>query len=48
MFEYGIDMLGGSIVTDIDPVLRTVSQGGNFRQVKAAGVRLVTVEKNRS
>jgi uncharacterized protein (DUF4213/DUF364 family) len=47
MFQYGIDMLGGSIVIDIDPVLRTVRQGGNFRQVKKAGVRLVTVEKTR-
>ncbi len=45
MFDYGIDMLGGSIVTDMDRVLLAVSQGANFRQVKAAGVRLVTMEK---
>lgn len=45
MFEYGIDLLGGSIVTDIKPVLLAVSQGANFRQVKSAGVRLVTMEK---
>lgn len=45
MFEYGVDILGGSIVIDIDSVLLAVSQGANFRQVKTAGVRLVTMEK---
>jgi uncharacterized protein (DUF4213/DUF364 family) len=44
MFEYGINILGGSIVTDIEAVLLAVSQGANFRQVKSAGVRLVTME----
>jgi uncharacterized protein (DUF4213/DUF364 family) len=40
-----VDLVSGSIVTDIDPVLKTVSQGGNFRQVHHAGVRLVTLAR---
>ena len=43
MFDYGIDMLCGSIVSEIELVIRTVRQGGNFRQVHRAGVRLVTM-----
>jgi uncharacterized protein (DUF4213/DUF364 family) len=42
MFEYGVDWLAGSIIEDINAVMRVVSQGGNFRQVRRAGVRLVT------
>ena len=45
LFDYGVDMLSGSIVTEIEAVLRAVSQGANFRQVHRAGVRLVTVNK---
>jgi len=45
MFEMGIDILAGSIVTDIENVLRVVSEGANFRQVKRAGVRLVTISR---
>jgi len=43
LFEHGISALSGAIVTDIEPVLRLVSQGGNFRQVHKAGVRLVNI-----
>lgn len=43
LFEYGVDLLSGSIVTRINPVLQTLMQGGNFRQVHRAGVRLVTM-----
>ena len=45
LFDYGIDLLCGSIVSDIEPVVRTVQQGGNFRQVHRAGVRLVTTAR---
>jgi uncharacterized protein (DUF4213/DUF364 family) len=45
MFEVGVDILAGSIVTNVDAVLRVVSEGANFRQVKKAGVRLVTVAR---
>jgi uncharacterized protein (DUF4213/DUF364 family) len=43
LFNYGISLLCGSVVTAIDPVLRAVRQGGNFRQIHRAGVRLVSV-----
>lgn len=43
LFDYGADILCGSVVTDIEAVLRTVVQGGNFRQVHRAGVRTVTM-----
>lgn len=43
-FEYGVDILSGSVVEDIESVLFTVGQGGNFRQVHRAGVRLVTMQ----
>lgn len=41
----GIDILCGSVVFDIDPVLRVVGQGGNFRQVRRAGVQPVTMAR---
>jgi uncharacterized protein (DUF4213/DUF364 family) len=45
LFEQGIDMLCGSIVEQIDPVVDSVIRGDHFRAVKKAGVRLVTIEK---
>lgn len=45
LLEASVDLVSGSIVIDIEPVLRTVSQGGNFRQVHRAGVRLVTLAR---
>jgi hypothetical protein len=46
LFSYGVDMLCGSVVMAIEPVLQTVSQGGNFPQVHRAGVRLVTFDRS--
>jgi uncharacterized protein (DUF4213/DUF364 family) len=46
LFEYGVDIISGSQVVRIDPVLEAISQGANFRQVHRAGVRLVTAEKS--
>jgi uncharacterized protein (DUF4213/DUF364 family) len=43
LWQYGVDWLSGAIVEDIPAVLRTLGQGGNFRQIHKAGVRLVTV-----
>jgi uncharacterized protein (DUF4213/DUF364 family) len=44
-FEHGVDVVSGAVVTAIQPVLRLVSQGGNFRQVHHGGVRLVNIYK---
>jgi hypothetical protein len=46
LFDHGVDILSGAVVTAIEPVLRIVSQGGNFRQVHRAGIRLVNMSKN--
>ncbi|RJQ55193.1 MAG: hypothetical protein C4530_16340 [Desulfobacteraceae bacterium] len=35
-FDYGVDALCGTKVTDAETVLRCVSQGANFRQIKGA------------
>jgi len=45
LFEHGINMLCGSIVEIIDPVLDSIRSGNGFRQIKRHGVRLVTIEK---
>jgi uncharacterized protein (DUF4213/DUF364 family) len=45
LFDYGIDVISGAVVIDTQPVLKVVSQGGNFRQVHRAGVRLVNILK---
>jgi len=47
LFEYGIDMLAGSVVTDKDVVLRSVSEGASFQQLKKnGGVRFVNIIKD--
>jgi uncharacterized protein (DUF4213/DUF364 family) len=45
LFNYGVHILSGSIVTNVEAVLQTVGQGGSFRQVHRAGVRLVTMTR---
>jgi uncharacterized protein (DUF4213/DUF364 family) len=45
LFDYGVHILSGSIVEDLEAVLDTVGQGASFRQVHRAGVRLVTMQK---
>jgi uncharacterized protein (DUF4213/DUF364 family) len=45
LFDYGVDVISGAIVENVEPVLRVVMQGGNFRQVHQAGVRLVNIGK---
>jgi len=37
LFEYGIDMLSGAIVTEKDAVLKSISEGAGFMQVKKNG-----------
>jgi hypothetical protein len=46
LFDYGINLLCGSVVTQIEPVLAAVRQGANFRQVHQAGVRLVSTARS--
>lgn len=43
LFEYGVDVIAGTQVVDIDTTLRCISQGATFRQVK--GVKLLTMTK---
>ncbi len=45
LFAHGIDMVCGSIVERIDPVLDGIISGNGFRKIKPLGVRLVTMEK---
>jgi uncharacterized protein (DUF4213/DUF364 family) len=41
LFNYGVDIISGTVVEDEAAVLRTVGQGASFRQVE--GVRLLTL-----
>lgn len=43
LFDHGVDAVSGAVVKDTESVLRYVSQGASFQQIK--GVRLVTMEK---
>ena len=43
LFDYGINAVSGTRVIDPETVLRCVSQGATFRQIK--GVRLLTMER---
>jgi uncharacterized protein (DUF4213/DUF364 family) len=45
LFKHRIDILCGSLVTAIDPVVRAVGQGADFHQIRRAGVRLVTMSR---
>jgi len=44
LFDYGADVVSGTLVTDPETVLRYVSQGATFRQIKRSkGVKLLTL-----
>ena len=43
LFDYGVDAISGTIVTDIPAALTAVSQGANFRQI--VGKRLLTLAR---
>jgi len=43
LFHYGVDAVSGTKVVDSEAVLRGVSQGATFRQLK--GIRLLTMER---
>ncbi len=47
LFEYGIDFLSGTRVIDPERVLRSISEGCHFRQLKKrGGVELLTLAKD--
>jgi uncharacterized protein (DUF4213/DUF364 family) len=44
LFKVGVDAVSGTVVTDPEPVQRSVGQGATFRQIKrAGGLRLLTL-----
>ncbi|MBN1146588.1 MAG: DUF364 domain-containing protein [Anaerolineales bacterium] len=43
LYEHGIDVLCGSVIDKITPVLEGVEAGEHFRQIQRRGVRLVTM-----
>jgi len=46
LFDYGADVISGTLVTDPETVLRYVSQGASFRQIKrSGGVKLLTMTR---
>ncbi len=48
LFDYGVDVVSGTLVTDPDIVLRYISQGATFRQIKrSGGVKLLTLTHDR-
>ncbi|MFQ5855334.1 MAG: Rossmann-like domain-containing protein [Anaerolineae bacterium] len=46
LFDHGVRILSGSVVDDVEAVLRAVRQGAYFRQVRRQGVRLVTMDRS--
>ncbi len=45
LFDYGVNAISGTLVTDPDTVMLCVSQGATFRQIR--GIRLLTMTKER-
>jgi uncharacterized protein (DUF4213/DUF364 family) len=43
LFDYGVDAIAGTFVTDSETALKCVSQGASYRQIK--GVRRLTMKK---
>lgn len=43
LFERGVDIISGAVVEDIASILRGLSQGANFHQLRQMGVRLVSM-----
>jgi uncharacterized protein (DUF4213/DUF364 family) len=45
LFDAGVDILSGSIVTDIEAVMKAVAEGARFPQIHKAGVRLANLAR---
>jgi uncharacterized protein (DUF4213/DUF364 family) len=47
LFDYGANVISGTLVTDPETVLRYISQGASFRQIKrSGGVKLLTMTRD--
>jgi len=47
LFNHGVDVVSGTLVTDPETVLSYVSQGASFRQIKRSkGVKLLTLTRD--
>jgi len=42
LFDHGIDLVAGTDVVRIEPVMRAIKQGATYRQIHRLGTRLVT------
>lgn len=48
IFDFGIDIISGSKVTDLNTTLKHISEGSNFRQLKRTGsIKLFTMMKDK-
>jgi len=48
LFDYGVDIVSGSRVTDDKVALKHISEGANFRQLKRTGaIKLITMMRTR-
>jgi hypothetical protein len=45
LFDFGVDALCGSVVTDPGQVMRSIGQGASFHEARLAGIRRVTLLK---
>ena len=45
-FDYGVDLVSGTRVTDPELVLRLISEGVVFKQIHGRGVKLLTIQKD--
>jgi len=43
LFDFGVNIISGAVVDDIEATLRGVTQGANFHQLHRLGVRLVSM-----
>jgi len=44
-FDYGVDLVSGTRVTDPELLLRLISEGVVFKQIHGRGVKLLTIQK---
>jgi len=47
LFDFGVDLVSGAVVENIEAVMLHISQGAAFRQIHKAGTRLVTIQSPR-